>query len=397
MGQGIGAFYRLTAEGRALWSRRAEVDMPEHYSLVLGLVESCGHWEVIRSRLMRHPQHAVDAWLREFEQLRLIEAGVVAAPGFADLIGRASTAPALPESESERIAEDARFADISLSRLGVYVAHERVTNRLPWWKNPNHTHVMVVDDDPDQLALAVLRLATAGYPVQTATGVASLLQLLQKRRPDALLLDVMLADGDGFQVLAALRQHPAYALLPIVMVTAKSEPDSIAKGLALGADAYVTKPYGKTTLDYVLRYVLQQEAPQAAAPAAMAEPAAEEEKTAAPAPTPPAAPPARPDPAPQAVISAPGEEAERLKTRNDVHALLTEVFVHREAQQAQNAARWRTVKRAVLALTLALAFLQFYMMDTLYRIASLEQVQFFVPAGSRDLRSANITLKQAPG
>ena len=82
---------------------------------------------------------------------------------------------------------------------------------------------------------------------------------MQKRTPDAIFLDIGLPDGDGFDVLATLRQHPSCAPLPIILLTAKSEPEDVAKGLALGADGYVTKPYGKNTLDYVLRYVMKQE------------------------------------------------------------------------------------------------------------------------------------------
>jgi len=121
-----------------------------------------------------------------------------------------------------------------------------------------------VEDDPDQLALAVLRLTTAGYPVKTAQGVQSLFKSVEESRPDAIFLDVMLADGDGFDALAALRRHPKYAHLPIIMVTSKTEPEDVAKGLALGCDGYITKPYGSSTLEYVLRYVLKQEVPQAA-------------------------------------------------------------------------------------------------------------------------------------
>jgi CheY-like chemotaxis protein len=182
----------------------------------------------------------------------------------------------------------------------------------------------------------------------------------------------MLPDGDGFDVLAALRQHPAYALLAIVMVTAKTEPENIAKGLALGADAYVTKPYGTNTLDYVLRYVLQQELPDAAA----AVPPKAEEK--------PAAVPARVQPVPSE--EAPGERL--VNSPQDVHALLTEVAMYREGDQARTAARWRTVKRVALAVGLGIAILQYYVMDTLYQMVSVQPVPIFLPVMSGDVRSA---------
>jgi DNA-binding response OmpR family regulator len=206
--------------------------------------------------------------------------------------------------------------------------------------------------------------------VQGAENVNALREALQKSKPDAIFLDVMLPDGDGFDVLVALREHPAYALVPIIMVTAKTEAQDIARGLALGADAYVTKPYGSNTLDYVLRYVLQHELPEAARAAA---PIAEEKKPARPAPE---APPR-------------AEEPEiPLKTPEDVRALLTEVAIHREGDEARTRTRWYSVKRLALAIGLVIAFLQYYMMDTLLQIVSVKQVPVFLPVTSLEVRSA---------
>ena len=367
-------FYRLTSEGRTLWSRRENIELPEHYRRILGLVEFSGHKEVIRSQLGRYPDDVVEGWLKEFEALNLIELTWIDRPSLVDL-GAKPPPPPLEDDDKSRISAEARLADISLSRLGAYVHHERVVNRLPSRKPSKYTLALVVEDDPDQLALAVLRLTRAGYRVQGADSVSALLDSLQKGAPDAMFLDVMLPDGDGFDVLATLRQHPVYALLPIVMVTAKTEPENIAKGLALGADAYVTKPYGNNTLDYVLRYVLQQELPEAAAAAAAAPPKAEEK---------PAAAPAR-------VQAVPREEAQgerMIHTPQEAHALVTEVAVYREGDEARTAARWRTVKRVALAVGLGIAILQYYVMDTLYQMVSVQPVPIFVPVMSSDVRSA---------
>jgi DNA-binding response OmpR family regulator len=89
----------------------------------------------------------------------------------------------------------------------------------------------------------------AGYRVRAASDARQLLDDLRtKPLPDILLLDVMLPDGDGFDILAKLRKHPKFALLTVAMLTAKDNPQEIAKGLALGADAYMTKPYSKNIL-----------------------------------------------------------------------------------------------------------------------------------------------------
>jgi DNA-binding response OmpR family regulator len=139
------------------------------------------------------------------------------------------------------------------------VAHDRIANRPASRKRPADTLALVVEDDPDQCALAVLRLTAAGYPVQSADCVKALFRTLEAGLPDSMFLDINLPDGNGFEVLATLRQHPSYTHLPIIMLTAESKPGDVAKGLALGADGYVTKPYGTNTLDYILRYVMKQE------------------------------------------------------------------------------------------------------------------------------------------
>ena len=105
----------------------------------------------------------------------------------------------------------------------------------------------------------------AGYAVRTADSAASLRETLRKDpAPDLLLLDIILPDGDGFDILANIRMHPELALLPIVMLTVKGDPADIRKGLALGADGYVTKPYSKIVLaDTIRRVLVRKPAPDA--------------------------------------------------------------------------------------------------------------------------------------
>jgi CheY-like chemotaxis protein len=251
-------FYRLTSEGRSLWSRRGDMRLPLDYRRILGLVDFTGHPEVIRSHLARYPRHMVDEWLTEFEALRLIESISVTQESLSQLARK--TEPPFEVEDQQQLDPEVSFADISLTRLGIYVAYDRIRNRARAQKRPADTVALVVEDDPDQLALAVLRLTVAGYPVKTADSVTMLFKSLALELPDAIFLDISLSDGDGFDVLAMLRQDPKYTHLPIIMLTAKAEAADVARGLKLGADGYITKPYGKNTLDYVLRYVMKQEA-----------------------------------------------------------------------------------------------------------------------------------------
>jgi hypothetical protein len=121
-------FYRLTSEGRTLWSRRESIGLPEDYRRILGLVDACGHKDVIRSRLARYADALVEGWLKEFEALNLIELTWVERPGLPDL-GTKAAPPALEEDEQARISADAKIAGISLARLGARGAapHPRAT------------------------------------------------------------------------------------------------------------------------------------------------------------------------------------------------------------------------------------------------------------------------------
>jgi len=252
-------FYRLTGEGQSLWSRRHTVELPHDYRRILGLVDYAGHREAIAAHLAQYPAQVVDEWLAEFESLRLIEtADDIPEKSLSELAAEKSTPP-IEIEDLERVEPEASFADISLTRLGVYVNYERISRRPPSAKTPGETIALVVEDDPDQLALALLRLTIAGYPVKTADGVRALFKQLENGLPDVIFLDVMLWDGNGFEALATLRRHPKYAHLPIIMVTSQAQPEDVARGLALGCDGYITKPYGPNTLEYVLRYVMKQE------------------------------------------------------------------------------------------------------------------------------------------
>ena len=98
----------------------------------------------------------------------------------------------------------------------------------------------------------------AGYQVRAACNAAEFGNEMRTRTPpDIVLLDVMLPDGNGFDILAKIRQHPKFSALPVVMLTANTEAEDISRGLALGADAYVTKPYSKTVLVDAIRQVLR--------------------------------------------------------------------------------------------------------------------------------------------
>lgn len=108
--------------------------------------------------------------------------------------------------------------------------------------------VLVVDDEPDIVALVAYHLAKAGYRVSTASSGTDALALARQERPSLIVLDLMLPGLSGFEVLERLRADEATQGVAVLMLTArKDEPDRI-RGLSLGADDYLTKPFSPQEL-----------------------------------------------------------------------------------------------------------------------------------------------------
>ncbi|MDY0088670.1 MAG: response regulator [Coriobacteriia bacterium] len=102
--------------------------------------------------------------------------------------------------------------------------------------------ILAVDDSPTILAMLEEILVSAGYEVLTAEDGAEALESARNERPDLILLDVMLPKLDGYRVCRLLKFDQKYKEIPIIMLTAKTEEQSVATGLRTGADQYLTKP-----------------------------------------------------------------------------------------------------------------------------------------------------------
>jgi two-component system phosphate regulon response regulator PhoB len=113
---------------------------------------------------------------------------------------------------------------------------------------PGGERILVVDDEPDIVALVVYHLAKAGYRVSSAATGPDALAIAKRDRPSLVVLDLMLPGMSGFDVLARLREDENTAGIAVLMLTArKEEPDRI-RGLQLGADDYLTKPFSPQEL-----------------------------------------------------------------------------------------------------------------------------------------------------
>jgi DNA-binding response OmpR family regulator len=111
--------------------------------------------------------------------------------------------------------------------------------------------ILIVDDEPNIVISLEYLMKKEGFEVAVATDGESALQQAAAFAPDLILLDVMMPKKSGFEVCEALRADPAQAAVKIVMLTARGRETEVTKGLALGANAYVTKPF--STKDLVLQ------------------------------------------------------------------------------------------------------------------------------------------------
>ena len=108
--------------------------------------------------------------------------------------------------------------------------------------------ILVVDDEPDITALVAYHLAKAGYRVSTAANGPDALKSAREERPDIVILDVMLPGASGYDVLAELRRREETRDVGVILLTARREEPDRIRGLSLGADDYLTKPFSPAEL-----------------------------------------------------------------------------------------------------------------------------------------------------
>ena len=109
--------------------------------------------------------------------------------------------------------------------------------------------VLVVDDLPANVDLMARRLGRSGLEVVTAFDGPTALEVLQRQAVDLVLLDIMMPGMTGLEVLTRIRETWSAAVLPVIMVTAKTDSEDVVEALGLGANDYVTKP-----VDYPVAY-----------------------------------------------------------------------------------------------------------------------------------------------
>ena len=116
--------------------------------------------------------------------------------------------------------------------------------------------ILIVDDEPSIVVPIQFLMEQQGYSVVIAENGHDALDLIYKYTPDLILLDIMLPGIDGYEVCEIVRLNPKLRGIKIIFLTAKGREVEIAKGLALGADAYITKPFSNADLVAKVKTVL---------------------------------------------------------------------------------------------------------------------------------------------
>ena len=171
---------------------------------------------------------------------------------FAD---QAVAAPSAAPSEQVRGEAESGTAALKLNGYYVSIARKSATRILP--ANGSSYSVLVVEDDPElQRALKFL-LTMEKFSPRLASNRNEILEALRTLPlPDVALLDVGLPDTNGFDVLSRMRAHPQLKSLPVIMLTGQAQREDVMRGLAGGADGYITKPFDRDVLLTGIRSVL---------------------------------------------------------------------------------------------------------------------------------------------
>lgn len=122
----------------------------------------------------------------------------------------------------------------------------------------SHERILVIEDEGDLREVVAYNLSREGYRVSAAAGGRAGLERAEREQPDLIVLDLMLPDMDGLEVCRRIRRNPKIAATRIVMLTAKAEESDVVLGLGVGADDYLTKPFGVKELIARVQAVLRR-------------------------------------------------------------------------------------------------------------------------------------------
>ncbi len=282
--------YRLTAGGREARDH-PNGRVSRGFLRLLAVLDGKQNLQAIQAQLTYLTIQDLVIWCEELTRLKLIEridqraieAGFAYSgfidferdPEFSSVVEQICSAldrtQPMPEPEPAQV-EAPRFVTAQTARLVAIEALNTTRNitlngffaypsrRADGKVKPSEFRILIVQDDQLETQMANLIASKDGYITAVAHSLVAFRGALRAQlKPDLVLLDVDLPDGNGFQELEALRSRPEYARLCVVMLTSRSSQADIAQGVLLGANGYVTKPYTPATLQRAIRKALNLE------------------------------------------------------------------------------------------------------------------------------------------
>ena len=174
-----------------------------------------------------------------------------------DFTAPAKPSPPPPPEKMASARKEAATGSPQLAKTGFYVAMARNAGGRVTPRNGSRHSIFIIEDDKALSELVGEVLAKSGFLTRFARSRAEINNEFNKPPlPDLVLLDVKLPDADGFQILERIRGNQKIKNLPVIMMTGKSEVTDVARGLSLGADGYVTKPFKISGLVQAVNTVL---------------------------------------------------------------------------------------------------------------------------------------------
>ncbi len=116
--------------------------------------------------------------------------------------------------------------------------------------------ILVVEDEESLLMLERILLSSKGYSVTGVMDGKAAMEEIATNRPDLVILDIMLPEMDGFEVCRQIKENPVTKSIPVVMLTAKKSNQDVTRGMEVGADAYITKPFKSAKVIEVIEGLL---------------------------------------------------------------------------------------------------------------------------------------------
>ncbi|MCZ7402327.1 MAG: response regulator [Candidatus Methanoperedens sp.] len=156
----------------------------------------------------------------------------------------------------ELIKKNEKISNSEISRL-LGIREAEIAERIQNFSD-TRSKILLVDDEIDTLLPLKLSLEAEDYLVMGASNGFEALELAKANIPDLILLDIMMPGMDGYEVCAHLKKDPVMKNIPVIMLTAKDAVREKVKGLDIGADDYVTKPFNLNELKARIKSVMRR-------------------------------------------------------------------------------------------------------------------------------------------